>query len=131
MNTPDTTRRIRISYALYTPESIANGDAEEHGWIDKEGVPIELDEFAIEDGLTITDVAARYLYDEWAIEPSGDPWHPGVWYIARRTEKLLAADCYTDYHYHLVGFTEEEERQIFEKLQQMLYPRRHRGRSPS
>lgn len=36
-------RRIKIAYATYTPESIENGDAEDRGWEDEEGVEFDED----------------------------------------------------------------------------------------
>lgn len=129
MKALEETPRLRVSYARYTPESLEHGEAEERGWIDEEGVLMEPDEFDIEDGLTATDLAASYLYEIGATEPSSSVWHPGLWYTAHKAEEDYRGGSYEDHSYHPVGFSEDQEREIFEKLQQMIQRERNRGRT--
>jgi hypothetical protein len=97
-------RRIGVTYDIVTPESAEDGDVAERGWIN-EGIPI--------DGVR---EAIRMLKYDGPFEPSSSAFHKGVWYTESEGD--------TDYHtgavetksYHLYGFTEAEERVIFNAL---------------
>jgi len=115
--------RICTSFSQTTPESSAQGDASDHGWIDEEGVEMTPDDIDAEDGLTTVDLAVKFLSNEGAIHASSSHFHPGVWYS-------------TDYHtidyrngtdeercFHLTDFAEAEEQAIWDKLQ-LLWRRR-------
>lgn len=104
--------RIRIAYEVVTEESAGHGDAAERGWWDEEGVLMQLDDWDVADGLTVADVAIKYLKDEVGnLEASSSHFHPGVWYT-------MAADDYgqNSYSYFPTDFTPEEEQKIFNAL---------------
>lgn len=107
-------RRIRISYSTYTEDSIANGDTADHGWEDEEGVEMDLDEWDIEDGTTVAQKASKFLNDKGAIHPSSSHFHPGIWYSDSNND--WRGDELVEYHYHLSGFTPEEEEDIFNEV---------------
>ena len=109
--------RICTSFSQTTPESSADGESSDHGWIDEEGVEMTPDDIDAEDGLTTVDLAVKFLSNEGAIHASSSHFHPGVWYS-------------TDYHtidygtgtdeercFHLKDFAEAEEQAIWDKLQ--------------
>jgi len=106
--------RIRTSYSVTTPESAADGDYAETGWHDEEGVTFELDEFDIEDGLTLADIVIKWLHSNGAYEASSSQFHPGVWYTSHSEDYTDGSD--TEYNYHLYDFTPEDEAEIFKKF---------------
>jgi hypothetical protein len=114
--------RITITFSRTTPESAEQGDFSESGWIDEEGVDMAPDEFDREEGLTATDKAAKYLYDEGATEASSSQFHPGLWYSSGWSTVNYRTGEEEERNFHLVGFTEEQEREVYDKLRQ----RRHR-----
>ena len=63
-------RRIRTTYEIITEESVEAGGFADSGWEDAEGVVIELDEYDIEDGVTIAEKAAAYIESEGYVEHS-------------------------------------------------------------
>lgn len=109
-------RRVKISYAIITPESAAAGDFAEHGWENEEGVPIELADYELEEDKTYAMACARYLYDQGAMEPSSSTFHPGVWYTQRTTNYPSGEE--REQNYHLDGFTEKEEEEVFNLLRE-------------
>lgn len=92
---------IRITYEIVTPESAADGDVSERGWVDEDGTAYTTDE------------AIQFLAHDHSVEPSSTQFHPGVWYSD--------LDAETDWHtgaerrqsYHLKGFTESQQRRIY------------------
>lgn len=105
-------RRIRTTYDITTPESAAEGDYAESGWVDEEGEVIERDDEA--DERTIAEIAAAWLLGHGGgLEPSCWPtWSPGVWYTSEARQDMYTGN-YESESFHLVGFTEEEERGIY------------------
>lgn len=110
--------RIAISYEIITPESAENGDAEERGWIDEEGVDMAPDEYDTDDGLTAVDKAVVFLNDEGATEASSSHFHDGTWYNAYGEAGLhnLRTGATENRGYHLYGFKPEEEEAIFKQI---------------
>ena len=108
-----TQKRIRISYEIITPESAEQGDVEERGWVEEEGIAVDPDEWDRE----ITEVykTAIFLQDVGATEASSSHFHPGIWYTAYG-EMNLQDGSYKNLNYHLVGFTEEEEEEIYRRI---------------
>jgi len=93
---------IRISYEIVTPESAEEGDAEERGWVDEEG--IEIDDMADAVKLITSQVDSP--------EASSSHFHGGVWYSGLYNQDFrTGADEYRAFH--LYGFTEPEERELF------------------
>ena len=78
-------------------------------------VPIVLDEYDREEGVTYVDRAAELLRDEGAIEPSSFPFSPGTWYTTEWDSDWSTGDEEQN-SFHLNGFTEEEEREIYDRV---------------
>ena len=111
----NTDRRIRITFETYTPESIELGDAEDRGWVNEDGVSMEPDDYDLEDGIGAVDKAIAFLRDKGAWEASSSHWdsHCDIWYT--QSDPNINYGTGEEYResYHLAGFSEEEERQIF------------------
>jgi hypothetical protein len=107
--------RITISYYKVSPESAANGDYEETGWIDEEGVSMEPDEFDYSEGITAADKAIKFLKKECATRQSSSHFHVGVWYSDGVSQDYRTG-VETELAYHLHGFTEEQEKQIWNAI---------------
>lgn len=108
-------KRIRISFETVTPESAEQGDAAERGWIDEEGESMDPDADDRAEGLTAVDKAADFL-DDQGVSPSASHFHPGLWYTTTDPDTDLRTGE-TEYRsYHLVGFTTEEQQEIFDDL---------------
>lgn len=112
--------RVAVTFSQTTPESSAQGDTSKTGWIDEEGEDMTPDSFDYEEGLSAADLAVKFLQKEGANYPSSSHFYPGVWYA-------------TDYHtidyrtgtdeercFHLLDFSEAEEREVWDKLHQAL-----------
>jgi hypothetical protein len=102
--------RIVSYYETYTPEDVEAGEASDRGELDD--VAIELDEFDIEEGLTVVDLAVKYLTDSGAYEPSSMPFSVGTWYNTEAREDYRTGDNTTE-SYHLKGFSPDDEKQIY------------------
>lgn len=111
--------RILTTYNKTTPESVEQGDFSESGWEDEDGVDMTPDEWDREDGLTAATKAAKWLQDKGAYNTSASHFHPGMWYSTEWSSDYRTGEE-TEYNFHLKGFTEAEEQEIFE-----LMRRRH------
>jgi hypothetical protein len=111
----DRDRRIRISYEQTTPESVEDGDTSDSGWIDEEGVEMDLDEYDWEDELTVAEKAAEYLRSEGATDPSSSGG-AGTWYSTGWNTVDYGTGTEESKNYHLKNFTEEEEDEIYNLL---------------
>lgn len=100
-------RLIRITYAVYTEESVANGEADRQGWIEEEGIPLANAGEAIE-----------YLKDRGPLHPSASEFYPGVWYTqSGGAVSVQGASETVEYGYHLAGgWTEFEKARIYQGL---------------
>lgn len=112
-------RHIKIAYAHYAPNS--EGDAYDRGWEDEDGHEIVIDEWDAEEGLTVAEKAARYLQSEGVTETSSSRYHPGVWYIST-TEDIHDGDT-IERTFHLNGFTDSEEQEIFKLVRKLALGR--------
>jgi hypothetical protein len=110
--------RVTITFSRTTPESVEQGDYSESGWIDQEGVDMRPEESDLEDGLNLADVTVRYLHAEGCYEASASHFHPGVWYSTEWSTTDYRTGEQEERNYHLTGFTEEQEREVFEKFKQ-------------
>jgi hypothetical protein len=108
--------KIRVSYERITEESAIDGDVEESGWWDEEGVDMTPSEYDVEDGVTCVDKAAEYLLREGATEPSSSSFHPGVWYTSYGGQDWRDGS-YTNHSYHLHAFTEEEQERVYAQVE--------------
>jgi hypothetical protein len=96
-------RRITTTFATTTPESVEEGDFEETGIEDT-------DEF--EDW----DEAAEFLVDSGVTETSSSEFHPGIWYSTDWWTEDFRTGEEKQLSFHLKGFTEDEERRIYERV---------------
>lgn len=109
-----TTPHIKITYSRTTPESVEFGNFSDTGWVDEEGVEIELDEYDIEGGTTLAQKAANLLKREGALYPSSSPsFHKGVWYSTEWSTVSFRTGEEEEKSFHLWGFTEDQEQQVF------------------
>lgn len=93
-------KRIKITYEIITEESAEDGDVAERGWKDEEGKEIE----NVSDAIT-------FIISNNALEPSSSQFHKGVWYTAYGDMDFTGE--VENYSYHLEGFTENEEKEIY------------------
>ena len=109
--TSEESHKICISYEIVTPDDAETGEASDRGWIDEDGVNIELDGFDIEEGKNIVDETVRYLQREGAILPSD---YPGAarWFS---TEGCQDSNWITK-SYHFVNYSHEELEAIASKM---------------
>jgi hypothetical protein len=105
--------RIKISFAVITPESAEQGDYAETGWDDEEGISFELDEYEKESGKTLPDIVSSFLKSNGATEASSSAFHRGVWYTSR--EEGIDGST-TERSYHLEGFRAQDEERIFQMI---------------
>ena len=107
--------RILTTYSVTTPESAEQGDFAESGWIDEVGEPMLPEEYDREEGKTAVDKAVDWLEWKGAGEASASHFHPGVWYSSQSTSYRTGET--TEYNFHLKGFTEQEEEEVFNRMQ--------------
>ena len=108
-------RRIRTTYEVWSPEAVEAGDTDDRGWLDEEGESMEPDEWDREEGVTAAKKAAKWLNDHGAIRCSSSQFHPGIWSSNGGTEDYRTGDR-EEHSFHLSGFTEEEEREIWDEV---------------
>lgn len=107
--------RITVSFDVVTEESAQDGDTAEHGWEDEEGQSMLPEDD--EEG-TVVDLAIDFLEENGASQSSSSAFHRGVWYIPLEPEIDLRSGEATYRSFHLVEFTEEEQREIFDRMKQ-------------
>lgn len=119
-------RYILTTYEVVTPESAECGESDSRGYImaaggmrctDGEpadiGYPITGEDY---DGDIIAE-AVKYLRKNYATEASDYPYSPrGTWYTAPNYNHDYRTGATESRSYHLVGFTDEEERAIYEAV---------------
>ena len=112
---PSDGHRIRIAFEIYTPESIAAGEAEERGWEDERGVSVEPDRWDVEEGKSVVDLAVKLLRDEGVSEASSSTFQAGVWYWTETIQNRAHFERGINerHSFHLAGFTEDEERAVW------------------
>lgn len=93
-------RTISTTYELVSP-----GECEEHGTI-HEGESMEPDKYDALDGVNAVHKAAAMLRSAGATSPSSSHFHRGVWYSWRTSWVETRS-------FHLHGFTEAEEAEIY------------------
>lgn len=107
-------RRILTSFTTITPADEDDGDyGEEHGWVDKSGARIACDSYDLSNGITVAVKAAKWLLDHGALEASSSHFHKGVWYTQSDGSTNYRTGENTQESYHLKGFSEAEEKEIF------------------
>jgi len=112
---PGPDRRIRVSFSRTTPESAAEGDTSDHGWIDEEGVDMTPDLYDLDDGMTAVDKAVAFLHREGATQASASFFHEGIWYSSGYHPIDYRTGEDEERCFHLSGFTPEEEAEIYKR----------------
>ena len=108
--------RIVVWFSVITPESAAEGDYAETGLeSSEEGYSVKPDRYDMAEGLTAVDNAVKFLRDEGASEASASHFHKGVWYTSHEEEDYRTGDV-TTRSFHLKGFTEAQEREVFKRM---------------
>jgi len=105
-------RKIVSYYEKWDQEALEAGDTDDRGENDE--YEIELDDIDKEDDKTIVDLAVEYLKYNFAHDPSSSHFHPGIWYTA--TDEHPYTGVVENITYHLKGFTEAEEAEVFETM---------------
>ena len=106
---------VNVYFARVTPESAEDGDFSETGVVD-EGISLEPDEDEREDGLTAVDLAVKLLKHEGATQPSSTHFHKGIWYASGFEVVSYRTGEEEERTFHLKGFTEREEREVFNEV---------------
>ena len=107
-------RRIKTTYSRVKP----TGDSsdypyeEDHGWLDEEGASMEPDDYDRQEGTDAVDKAVTFLRDEGAVQASSSQFHPGVWYSTESEQDPRTGE-WEEKSFHLYGFTEDEQRQVY------------------
>ena len=100
-------------YEIWTPEDVEIGETDDRG--DLDDVTLELDEDDREEGLGWADQAVEYLLDEGTHEASSSSFHPGIWYTYYGEADFRTGER-ENRSFHLKGFTEEEQRDVYNQL---------------
>jgi len=115
--------RITTTYAISTPESREQSSYEETGFIDEEGVEMVPDLWEEEDpdiDTSPASMAVAFLDTVGPLEPSATSFHKGVWYTNNKhghgTRDYFEKGTEESRSYHLEGFTEAQEREVFKKV---------------
>lgn len=108
-------RSITVYLTTYVPpeedEEPEEPEAESEG-----NHPIVLDEHDRELGVTAADVAVDFIRDGGGHEPSSTSFHPGIWYSTGYETTDYSTGEEEERTFHLSGFTEDEEREIFGEI---------------
>src|SRR5208337_5687544 len=95
-------KSVSVTYSRVTPESAEDGDTSESGHL--ETLPIALDEYDRENGLTVVDLVVTLLKDSGARNPSSSAFHKGVWYSTDYEVISYSSGEEEEKSYHLKGF---------------------------
>ena len=113
-------RRIRITYDCVTQESAEFGDFSDTGWVDEEGIPIEPEEYELEEyGDELSAVVALAVKEIGkCVEPSSSEFSPSCppWYTETDPDIDYRTGEETRKSFHLVGFKPEELESIYREL---------------
>lgn len=109
--------RIRTTFEVVTEESAAEGDAAERGWVDEEGEVLGVE------------AAIKWLRDKGPLEPSSSQFHKGIWYSGPSEQDMHTGEWYQE-AYHLAGFTEAQQRRIYEGVTRRKNPGKKSGYTP-
>lgn len=112
-------RLIKTCYEIRTEESGNCAECAETGYIDEDGVSMELDRWDRDEDMTVIGKVVEFLDGHWISEASSSEFHPGVWYTAKGETDYVNGET-EDLSYHLYGFTEDEERRIYDEVKHRL-----------
>ena len=115
--------RVRVTFEEITPGAEDGDEHEvESGWEDEDGAVME-EYVRDDDDEPIVAATARFILHGGHVEASTSPgWHKGVWYS--QTDSAQGRDYFERgierrLSYHLDGFTEEEERAVYNEIQRI------------
>lgn len=100
-------------YENWTHDDLEAGDTGDRG--EHDDVAFALDEYDIEEGLTLVDLVVKYLSDSGVSEASSSQFHKGVWYDTEPTQDFRTGEWRRE-SYHLKGFSEEDEAEVYRQL---------------
>lgn len=106
--------RIVVTYETYTPDDLEAGEPSESGFEDEEGFSVKPDRFDRAEGKTVVDLAVKELQRQGAYEPSSMPFYKGTWYSSYDDDYRTGER--TVRNFHLDGFTEAQEREIYKRM---------------
>jgi hypothetical protein len=97
---------ILTSYEIYTAESVADGDANERGWLADKEPSIRIS-YNVEEAIELLQ----------GCEPSSSQFHKGVWYSNYGEMDYITGET-ENLSYHLVKkeWSEEEELTIYKTI---------------
>jgi len=105
---------ITTTFQTITPESAENGGYSDSGFYDEDGVDCSEDE-----DCSAVENAIDFLKSKEPLEPSNSSFCIGTWYTesdCNQDNAYFEEGEVTYYSYHLNGFSEEQEREIFKEL---------------
>jgi len=111
-------RKITVTYTVVAPESAEQGDYDDTGFTG-EVWEIEPTEDEIDDagGFMLSAVVDLVADKISGVEASNYPdWRRGTWYTDTDADIDYRTGAETRKSYHLDGFTDDEEREIYRRL---------------
>ncbi len=116
------THLIKSTYEVVTPESAAEGDVADAGWLDEEGVNMDEEgewyaDEAAEAGMSpVVFATVKHLQDAGAVDCSSSRWRPGSWWSDYGEDVDYRTGASTRCSYHLVGYTDSEQAEVARML---------------
>lgn len=108
-------KALKVYFQTVTPESAAEGDYDSMGEHNTHDVMPDKYDTAI--GLTSPQIAAALISETYGyIEPSSSKFHKSIWYSTIDAEQDYKTGEETNYTIHAEGFTEAEERELYQIL---------------
>jgi hypothetical protein len=118
-------KKIMVTYSIVTPESAAEGDHADHGYID-----VPTGEYrsmntqrsramkARGESVKTVEEAAEFILEhgnpmDWIPEPSSSSYHHGIWYSVHYRDD---GDESEERSFHPEGFSLSEERKLYDLL---------------
>ena len=117
-------KKIMVTYSIVTPESAAEGDSADNGFIDvPTGKYLSMNTQraramkARGQSVRTVEEAAEFIstYGHGRLEPSSSSYHRGIWYSVKYDSDTEMSE---ERSLHPEGFSLSEERQLFDLLVQ-------------
>jgi hypothetical protein len=116
-------KKIMVTYSIVTPESAAEGDSDDNGFIDVPtgkylSMNTQRDKAMKARGQSVRTVeeAARLIRDYGDPEPSSSEYHHGIWYSVVYAMSPSDDKWSEERSFHPEGFSLSEERRLFDLL---------------
>jgi len=110
-----TERIIRTTYQTITPESAENGDYADQGWENEEGENMIPDNWKY-DEQTVVEKSVDFLEYNGAYTTSNSKFWIDTYYSTSSPELDYSTGEEKYYTFHLYGFTEIEQKEIFDRI---------------